>query len=218
MPRAPLTPVPPSRITILKTARALEDSLNLRRRAAPESDASTATPPNKIANGLWIAGSVLLSLVLFVQIVHHYRNELAANSSLNGPLTSIYRALGMSLVPRWNLGAYEVRQLGASTAADAPGQITVRASVKNGAHQSQPPPLLRVTLQDRYGNRIAARDVPPQSYLPHATALSLLSAGQRIDAEMAFVDPGANAVGFEIDACLPAPGGGVACANDLSAR
>jgi hypothetical protein len=124
----------------------------------------------------------------------------------------------MSLIPRWNLGAYEVRQLGASTAADAPGQLTVRASVKNSAQQPQPLPLLRITLQDRYGNRIASRDVPPQSYLPRAIpSSSFLSSGQRIDAEMAFVDPGSNAVGFEIDACLPAPGGGVACAND-SAR
>jgi hypothetical protein len=35
---------------------------------------------------------------------------------------------------------------------------------------------------------------------------------------MAFVDPGSNAVGFEIDACLPEPGGSIACANDTSTR
>jgi hypothetical protein len=49
-------------------------------------------------------------------------------------------------------------------------------------------------------------------------ASSFLSGGQRIDAEMGFVDPGANAVGFEIDACLPMSGGGVVCANDDGAR
>jgi hypothetical protein len=31
---------------------------------------------------------------------------------------------------------------------------------------------------------------------------------------MAFVDPGREAVGFEIDACLQNPGMGVHCAND----
>jgi hypothetical protein len=171
--------------------------------------------PTSFFAGTWAAGSVLLLLVLTIQVVHHYRHDLAANATLNGPLTSIYAVLGIPLVPRWDLGAYEVRQLGASTAADAPGQITVRASVKNGAHQAQPLPLLRVTLQDRFGNRIASRDVSPQSYLPRAIPRSsLLSAGQRIDAEMTFVDPGSNAVGFEIDACLPAPGGGISCAND----
>jgi predicted Zn finger-like uncharacterized protein len=205
----------------LETTQAIRAALAPRKRP-PLSDLARANSrageqPTSWFSGKWTAGSVLLLLVLTIQVVHHYRNDLAANATLNGPLTSIYAVLGIPLVPRWDLSAYEVRQLGASTAADAPGQITVRASVKNSAHQAQPLPLLRVTLQDRFGNRIASRDVSPQSYLPRAIPpSSLLSAGQRIDAEMTFVDPGSNAVGFEIDACLPAPGGGISCANDVA--
>ena len=206
----------PSRATPFETAQAIRDALSPRKRKAEtETDATATEDVPASRQRLWAAGTAALALLLGGQIVNHYRNDLAANAQLNGPLTSIYAAFGVRLTPRWNLGAYEVRQLGASTGAEAPGQITVRASVKNGAGQSQPMPLLRVTLQDRFGNRIAARDVPPQSYLPAAApGRSQLSAGQRIDAQMDFVDPGSNAVGFEIDACLPAPGGGVACAND----
>jgi predicted Zn finger-like uncharacterized protein len=201
-----------NRATALETARAIRAALTPRRRSIPE----TTPAPTSFFSGPWTGGSALLLLLLVIQVVHHYRNDLAANATLNGPLTSIYAMLGEPIVPHWDLGAYEVRQLGASTAADAPGQIMVRASVKNGARQAQPLPLLRVTLQDRFGNRIASRDVPPQSYLPRVIPTSSrLSAGQRIDAEMAFVDPGENAVGFEIDACLPAPGGGISCANDV---
>ncbi|HEY3784555.1 MAG TPA: DUF3426 domain-containing protein [Steroidobacteraceae bacterium] len=189
------------------------------RRLETDDEEPVAALGGAIQARLWIGGSALMALLLLVQVVHHYRNDLAANAHLNRPLTALYSALGMRLIPRWNLGAYEVRQLGASTAPDAPGQITVRASVKNDADQSQPMPLLRVTLQDRFGNRIAARDVPPRAYLPGAArARAYLSAGQRVDAEMAFVDPGANAVGFEIDACLLAPGGVIACANDMASR
>jgi hypothetical protein len=166
---------------------------------------------------MWMVGTAFLIILLIAQIVNHYRSDLAATTTFNAPMTALYSALGVKLIPRWNVGAYEVRQLGASTTTDAPGQIMVRASIKNSAHQAQPLPLLRVTLQDRFGNRIAARDVLPQSYLPRAIPMSsLLSSGQRVDAEMAFVDPGSNAVGFEIDACLPAPGGGVSCANDVN--
>ena len=205
----------------LETTQAIRAALAPRKRPSPSelarAESRAGEQPTSWLSGKWTTGSMLLLLVLTIQIVHHYRHDLAANATLNGPLTSIYAVLGIPLVPRWDLGAYEVRQLGASTAADAPGQITVRASVKNGAHQAQPLPLLRVTLQDRFGNRIASRDVPPQSYLPRAIPpSSLLSAGQRIDAEMTFVDPGSNAVGFEIDACLPAPGGGISCANDVA--
>ena len=191
----------------------------------PDSETSLSThtttaPVQSRLALLWSAGTGALVILLFAQIVHHYRHDLAANAQLYKPLTSLYSALGIPLVPRWNLGAYDVRQLGASADNETTaGRLTVRASVKNTAKQAQPLPLLRVTLQDRFGNRIAARDVPPQSYLPSAIpASSFLSAGQRIDAEMAFIDPGTNAVGFEIDACLPAPGGSIACANDAGAR
>ena len=157
--------------------------------------------------------------MLIAQIVNHNREGLAASARFNRPLTAVYRALGVTIKPRWDLHAYDVRQLGASVDPANAGEITVRASIKNAGPQPQPLPLLRVTLQDRFGNRIAARDVQPQFYVPGAVpAAALLGAGQRIDAEMAFLDPGANAVGFELDACLPASGGGVACANDAGAR
>src|SRR3569833_218551 len=205
-----------TRGTASETAAALRDVLAPRKRSYAVDGLSGEQPTSFFA-GMWSAGSAILLLMLLIQIVHHFRHDLAANATFNGPLTSIYAVLGVSIVPRWDLAAYEVRQLGASTTADAPGQITVRARVKNGARQAQPLPLLRVTLQDRFGNRIASRDVAPKSYLPRAIpSSSLLSAGQRIDAEMAFVDPGSNAVGFEIDACLPAPGGGISCANDIA--
>jgi hypothetical protein len=167
----------------------------------------------------YTAGAVLGLLLLLAQIVNHYRDELAATARFNRPLTALYSSLGVQLMPHWDLRAYDVRQLGAAADPAGSGLITVRASVKNAGHQPQPLPVLRVTLQDRFGNRIAARDVAPRFYVPHTMPdSSYLVGGQRVDAEMGFVDPGANAVGFEIDACLPMSGGGITCANDLATR
>src|SRR5580700_540938 len=167
----------------------------------------------------WAAGTGLALLLLLGQIVNHYRDRLAADTRFNHALTSLYGAFGVKLAPAWDLRAYDVRQLGASVDSTSNGLITVRASVKNGARRPQPLPLLRVTLEDRFGNRIASRDVAPRFYLPPAVpASSLLASGQRVDAQMGFVDPGASAVGFEIDACLPASGGAVTCANDANGR
>ena len=167
----------------------------------------------------WAAGAAVALVVLVVQIINHNRDALATAAPFKRPLTALYASLGVQLAPQWDLRAYDVRQLGASADPAGTGVITVRASIKNGASQPQPLPLLRVTLQDRFGNRIAARDVAPRFYLPRSMPeTSYLAGGQRIDAEMGFVDPGANAVGFEIDACLPASGGGVTCANDLATR
>jgi len=184
-----------------------------------DEDTTQVRPPRRkrLLRYAWPAALALGVLVLLAQIVNHYRDDLAASTRFNRPLTVLYGALGVHLVPRWDLRAYDVRQLGADV--DPAGTITVRASIKNAAQQAQPLPLLRVTLQDRFGNRIASSDVAPRFYLPHAIPpSSFLSAGQRIDAQMGFLDPGANAVGFELDACLPSGAGAITCANDVATR
>lgn len=187
-----------------------------RTNSAPEQTESPFEPHGRRspAGLAWNLAASALALALALQIVNHYRDALAANPTLKGPLSAVYSALGVQLAPHWNVRAYDVRQLGASVDGAAAGEIVVRASVKNSASRAQPLPLLRVTLQDRFGNRIAARDVPPSGYLPSPAAPSaLLAAGGRVDATMAFVDPGPQAVGFEIDACLRERSGAVACAH-----
>lgn len=159
--------------------------------------------------------SAALGVLLLIQIVHRNRNELALSPLLNGPLSALYSALGLPLAPRWEPAALDVRQLGAIAQSGAQGELLVRASIRNEAAHAQPMPLLRLTLQDRYGKRIASRDLTPVEYLgARAGARAFLAAGQRVDAEVAVIDPGSNAVGFEVDACLPNGRDGVACANE----
>jgi predicted Zn finger-like uncharacterized protein len=223
-PRSAPEPEPPPPAPEAQALQAIEEPTA----AALDLDAHEATLPQRAMARfrlsreepqVWGAGAVIGLLLLTAQIVNHYRDELAATPRFGRPLTTFYASLGVQLVPRWDLRAYDVRQLGAAADPAGRGLITVRASIKNAALQPQPLPLLRVTLQDRFGNRIAARDVAPRFYVPRTVPdSSYLAGGQRIDVEMGFVDPGANAVGFEIDACLPASGGGITCANDLATR
>jgi predicted Zn finger-like uncharacterized protein len=217
--REATTPAGPAPEAPVRARSAASQARTPRKTRLGEESVGAGAGTQRLLPHLWRAAIGLAVLVLLVQIVNHYRDELAATARFHHPITALYASLGVQLAPHWDLRAYEVRQLGASVEPASSGLITVRASVKNAAAQPQPLPVLRVTLQDRFGNRIAARDVAPPLYLPRATPGSaLLSAGQRIDAEIGFVDPGANAVGFEIDACLPASGGEVTCANDAIAR
>lgn len=164
-------------------------------------------------------GIAFLVLLLLAQWAHHRRNDLAAVPALQAPLAAIYGALGSPLAPRWDLRAYEVRQLGAAAGPESPGHLRVRASVRNGAPRAQPLPVLRLKLHDRYGSVVAGRDLTPAEYLgSRMPAGGHLEAGQRADAEIAILDPGNDAVGFEIDACLPSAVGSVRCAADLVAR
>jgi len=71
-------------------------------------------------------------------------------------------------------------------------------------------------LQDRFGSRVGSRDLEPNEYLHGEPEHNqLLGAGQRIDAEIAIVDPGKDAVGFEIDVCLRGEAG-TRCASEQS--
>jgi predicted Zn finger-like uncharacterized protein len=214
----PATPAPRALPAGLRRRRGRADRASPPTQTIDEFLARASRPAAGRGTLAWGAGAALLTLALTAQVINHRRDTLAADPRFSRSLTTLYAALGVPLAPHWDLHAYDVRQLGATVEPGSQGAITVRASIRNAGHGPQPPPLLRVTLQDRFGNRLASREVAPRDYLPGGVAPpALLAVDQRIDAELAFVDPGASAVGFELDACLPATGGGIACANDPGA-
>ncbi len=160
------------------------------------------------------AAALVLAAVLALQLIHFNRSSLATWRYIGPGIQGFYSAVGAPIAPRWDAASYDVKQQGAVAGTDAASPLTVRASILNHGSQPQPLPLLRVTLQDRYGNKIALRDLEPREYLPIAGPESVLTPGQRVDAEVALADPGGKAVGFEIDACLRVAPGRFSCAND----
>ena len=181
-------------------------------------EAALLNPPSAASRlPRWVLSvcAAVLGLSLIAQLVHHYRAELAATALLHGPLTALYEALGLPLAARWNITDYEIRQLGATSEGAAAGNLVVRASISNNATHDQPLPMLRVVMQDRFGNRVAGRDLEPAEYLgPGAAQVSLMQPGQRVDVQVAFRDPGQAATGFEVDACMASSDHTVTCAND----
>lgn len=165
----------------------------------------------------WSIASAVLGLTLVLQLIHHNRQSLVRNGAVGRVVSGIYAGLGSELSPDWNVHAYELRQFGAAADANAGGTLRVRASLLNGATHAQPYPLLRLTLQDRFGGQVGLRDLEPREYLPAAPARdALIGAGQRIDADIAIVDPGKDAVGFEIDVCLRASPTQITCAAEAA--
>jgi predicted Zn finger-like uncharacterized protein len=162
----------------------------------------------------WVAGTAALALLLAVQVVHARRNELVRSPSVGPALAGVYDGLGLAVLAPTDLSAYELRQWGAASDPREANRLMLRASIVNRAGYSQPLPLLRLTLHDRFGGTLGERDIGPADYLPGTGAQSLLEPGQRADALIRIVDPGTEAVGFELDICLPAEGG-VRCANQV---
>jgi len=161
----------------------------------------------------WAAGAAILTLALVAQVVHAERDRLVLNPAIGPLLAQVYLLVGMPLQAPTDLSAYELRQWGAASDATQAGRLLLRASIANRANYAQPYPLLRLALQDRFGTTVGVRDIEPVDYLPGTGAGNLLEPGQRADAEIRIVDPGKDAVGFEMDVCL-SMSDGVHCANE----
>ena len=173
-------------------------------------------PSNPAMRLVWGGAAAALALALLAQMIHENRAWLAAHGPLRGPLQSFYGALGVKVQPPVNLSAYQLRQWGVTGDPNAAGTLRLRASILNTSAQLQPYPLLRVTLANRFGTHVGARDFEPAEYLGRPTA-RLMTPGERADATLDILDPGKDAEGFEIDVCLRAEQA-VACAADAAAQ
>jgi hypothetical protein len=168
---------------------------------------------------LWLGAAIVSALLLMAQVVHQNREWFVAHAHgpFGGGVRALYGAMGAPLPQPANLSAYQLRQWGVTGDPDANGTLRLRASILNTAPQLQPYPLLRVTLADRFGKSIGARDFEPTEYLGKPTA-RLLTPGERVDATLEILDPGKNAEGFEIDVCVRGVDKRISCANDVAAQ
>jgi predicted Zn finger-like uncharacterized protein len=181
--------------------------------AAEEIDADAIVGNPRRLQWYWTVGAAVTALLLLVQVVHHSRQQLVAQEWAQPTLTAIYSMFGVTLEPSWDLAAYDLRQLGGEAAPESADHIVVRATVHNRASHSQPMPMIRVRLQDRFGNSLATHAIEPLDYL-HVKPPSRMKPDQRMDVELIVEDANRQAVGFELDACLPDAKRQLHCSND----
>ncbi len=194
------------------------DDLNVLEPAPLDLDIPALRPAAAGQRNLWLGGTIALAVLLFGQLVDHWREALAASPTWGPPVTGLYAALGNPLQPHWDLSAYEVRQQGAESDSEPHGAIRVRFSLANHALRPQPMPLLRLTLLDRYGRRVAQRDLAPADYWPQGRSpQSFLRADERVDTEVQVRDPSADSASFELDVCLRDALAVIRCASDAAA-
>jgi predicted Zn finger-like uncharacterized protein len=176
--------------------------------------AAAATQPQ---HWPYVFAILLLSLLLAAQVGHHYREWLASRTPFGSMIRRLYAELGQPLPVPATLTGYELRQWGVSGDASASGTLRVRASILNTTARAQPFPLLRVTLEDRFGAHLGTHDFEPAEYSGKLLT-RLLGPGERADATVEVPDPGKVAEGFELDVCLRGADGRVICASEPAAR
>lgn len=191
------------------------------RRQSAETDAAVddldllppAAPARDTAR-IWKILAGPLALLFALQLIHNYRSSLARHPQLGPAVVGLYDMFGLTLKPDWDLHAYEILQWHVGSDPVQPGTLKVRASIKNVARFAQPYPMLRLVLEDRWGEQVRAREFQPAEYLDPSTAPNrLLAPAQQTTATISIVDPGPDAEGFRFDVCLPGTHGTVCAAE-----
>jgi len=172
-------------------------------RPGPSGSWNTGPTASKPRGRRALIGGLLLVFALLAQVTHYFRQDLVRHPQVGPLLKDVYSRIGWPLSPDWDLAAFELRQWGNGGTPEANGQLAVRASLTNRATFAQPHPILRLELDDRFGDAIAVRDFEPADYLKNADeGARLMGPGASAEAELLLVDPGRDAVGYQLDVCL----------------
>lgn len=168
-------------------------------------------------SGLWIAGAALMIVGFAIQATHYFRSELA-NQAIIGPLLqSVYLAIGRPIAREWDLTQYEILDWVATASAGGAGEDTlnISARIRNNGPAAQPYPSIRLALKDRWEQTVGSRIFSPREYLPEDhLSTGLMPAGLMAQATFEVADRSDDAYGFELDVCVQANTGSVACVTD----
>ncbi|HEX6996011.1 MAG TPA: zinc-ribbon and DUF3426 domain-containing protein [Gammaproteobacteria bacterium] len=172
----------------------------------------------RVPTWTWGVGSIAATVLLAVQVLHHYRNDLAVLDVVGPALRHAYAMLGVEIAPHWNLDQYEIVidwDAVTQPSDNADNRLTIAARIRNKGPSPIPLPHVQVRIKDRWESTLGSRVFAPAQYLPPGAAVDrAMIAGQIAVARLAIVDPGPQAYGFEVDVCVDAESGALRCAAD----
>lgn len=156
----------------------------------------------------WGAAAVLAALVGVLSLIHFERRELVLVEGLGPVLKPVYAAFGVTLDPPYQPDAMTLSRTEMVSHPSVPGALYLSGTLTNRLSYPQPLPVLRLTMQDRWGELVAARDFRALEYLRGERSLqSPLETGERVPLGIEVLDPSAEAVGFQIEVCMEEPEG-----------
>jgi len=157
-------------------------------------------------------GAAVLVLLLGLQALHQWRETLATIPALNGPITSIYGALGKPVTPQWDVTGWRFEATRNSTDEDD-SALTINTRLGNQSQSALPYPVISVALTDRFEETIGNRVFEPADYLAAAPAdTAFVDPGATFEAELVVDLPSADADGFKLNVCYSLDGGRLRCA------
>jgi len=165
--------------------------------------------------GWWSAGVAFGVVALALQMINHNRAELVKQSSVGSLVQSAYAALGIVVLPRWDVRQYQILDWVASAepSSSGIGSLRITARIQNLGPEYQPYPEVNLRLKDRWDAAVGGRVFAPAEYLA-AAPRKLMAPGETARAQLELVDPGPDAYGFDLDVCVEVETHVLSCRND----
>ncbi|HEX5055112.1 MAG TPA: zinc-ribbon and DUF3426 domain-containing protein [Gammaproteobacteria bacterium] len=149
----------------------------------------------------WSLGAALLSLALLLQLAYIERERLLRHERI-GPYIADWcqRIPRCVLPPARDSGRIQLVSRSVYSHPNINGVLIVNAVITNSAAFSQPYPVLLISMSNRRGQVIAERYFKPEEYLiMEAVDSSGMEPGKSVPVTLAVMDPGQDAMAFEID-------------------
>jgi predicted Zn finger-like uncharacterized protein len=195
-------------VQVMGEARVRGDDPSAFGRTVPEFLEDEEPPPEGV-NLLWIVGSVVLVVVLLVQAMVVYRNDIAAAApGMRGFLVQLCKPLScdVSYVRQINRIFIVGSSLQQATTAESPANqraYTLRLTLQNRWSYQQPWPSLMVTLTDSSGTAVIRKAIRPSQYLSPELLAGPMAARQEVSLEIPLLVDGLNISGYELDRFFP---------------
>jgi len=207
-PAAGAQPPKPGEPPVLGASIDLKGAARARRepdQTQTEPDGTEAEPsPGKASRWLlrtaWIAGAIVILLVTIVQWARFQGEPLLERPSIRSGLVRAGLVSPPPRTPFRDVDRIHLVRRELRSHPSLPGRLRLTATVVNRAAQSQPYPDIDVALLDSAGAVVLRKRFAPSDYLaPDARAGGELAPHAYLPVVLDLEDPGARAVGFELE-------------------
>jgi len=147
-----------------------------------------------------IAAIVILVIGILGQSVLFRSYQLAKQfPSLTPMLTSLCNSIPCRYSGSADISAIEVRNRDMRSHPNQKNALLVSTAVVNNASFDQPYPIIAIKLFDLSGHTVATRYFKPDEYLENLySKFLLMESGTPVHITLAVLDPGDDAINFEI--------------------
>lgn len=196
-------------VKIVGEARLRGDDPSAFGRTVPDfmEDEEPESPARALA---WLAGAVVLSLVLLGQLLYVYRDDVASSvPSLRPLLEQACRPLGCEVGYVRRIERIFVVGSSLQLATNQPvaearvHDYVLRLTLQNRFDRAQPWPSLMVVFSDASGTVVIRRALEPSAYLPADLLARPFGAQQEASLEIPMRVTGSPVSGFEVEKFFP---------------